>query len=90
MDFGNRLLLFVCEMRIIDVLCRCLVLVQLQFASAMIPIVFMPLVLTSGFMVVIPSIPRFWIWLQVGKEDMQPPLYGRIHPVIRCTSSLRV
>ncbi|KAL8439759.1 hypothetical protein Efla_002661 [Eimeria flavescens] len=36
----------------------------LQFASAMIPIVFMPLVLTSGFMVTLSSMPRFWIWLQ--------------------------
>ncbi|KAL8270541.1 hypothetical protein Esti_005512 [Eimeria stiedai] len=36
----------------------------LQFASAMIPIVFMPLVLTSGFMVILSSMSKFWIWLQ--------------------------
>ncbi|CDJ67567.1 white protein, putative [Eimeria necatrix] len=36
----------------------------LQFASTMIPILFMPLVLMSGFMVILSNMPRFWIWLQ--------------------------
>lgn len=40
---------------------------QLQFASTMIPILFMPLVLMSGFMVILSNMPRFWIWLQVSK-----------------------
>ncbi|OEH75641.1 putative white protein [Cyclospora cayetanensis] len=36
----------------------------LQFASAVVPIVYMPLVLASGFLVILSSMPDFWIWLQ--------------------------
>lgn len=46
---------------------------QLQFASTMIPILFMPLVLMSGFMVILSNMPNFWIWLQVSKLKFHVP-----------------